>query len=99
MATAGKRLHNIGQQISQAADSPILYDSAKQLLTITLNRPKSLNAVNLEMIRNFTAHFSDMENHQVVWLQGAGKAFCAGGDIKAYFAEESTEEHRVNLCK
>jgi enoyl-CoA hydratase len=56
-----------------------------RLLTITLNRPELLNAVNLEMLQEladvFTYAAAD-QHSDVVLLTGAGKAFSAGGDIE-----------------
>lgn len=55
-----------------------------RLLTITLNRPDSLNAVNLAMHEELAELFpfvgSDDESDIVV-LTGAGRAFSAGGDL------------------
>lgn len=55
-----------------------------RLLTITLNRPDSLNAVNLAMHEELAELFpfvgSD-EGSDVVLLTGAGRAFSAGGDL------------------
>lgn len=55
-----------------------------RLLTITFNRPDSLNAVNLamheEMAELFPFVASD-EDSDVVVLTGAGRAFSAGGDL------------------
>ncbi len=53
---------------------------------ITLNRPKALNALNLDMVRAMTEALrvwrSD-EGIKAVVVDGAGdKAFCAGGDIR-----------------
>lgn len=54
---------------------------------ITLNRPKSLNALNLDMIRKIMPQMTAWENDPhmtMVIMKGAGdKAFCAGGDIIA----------------
>ena len=56
-----------------------------RLLTITLNRPDTLNAVNREMheeladVFNFAALDEDSD---VVVLTGAGRAFSAGGDLE-----------------
>jgi enoyl-CoA hydratase len=55
-----------------------------RLLTLRLNRPEALNAVNArlhhELARIFYDIALDAETDLVV-LTGAGKAFCAGGDI------------------
>jgi enoyl-CoA hydratase len=54
---------------------------------ILLNRPKALNALDLEMIRALTrvlADWHDDPHVHVVVIEGAGdRAFCAGGDIRA----------------
>jgi len=55
-----------------------------RLLTITMNRPDSLNAVNLrlhqELAEVFTWATADPDS-DVVLLTGAGRAFSAGGDL------------------
>ena len=52
---------------------------------ITLNNPKALNALNIEMIDAMQTALDTCENDdgiKAVFLQGAGeKAFCAGGDV------------------
>lgn len=58
-----------------------------QVATITLNRPDAYNALNLQMARElFDAALEVDENPDVrcVVLTGAGKAFCAGGDVKEF---------------
>lgn len=56
-----------------------------RLLTITLNRPDALNAVNLEMHEDLAGVLAFAQADQqsdVVLLTGAGRAFSAGGDIE-----------------
>ncbi|XP_012583146.1 PREDICTED: 3-hydroxyisobutyryl-CoA hydrolase, mitochondrial isoform X1 [Condylura cristata] len=54
---------------------------------ITLNRPKYLNALNLNMIRQIYPQLKKWEQDPgtfLIIIKGTGgKAFCAGGDIKA----------------
>jgi len=54
---------------------------------ILLNRPKALNALDLEMIRTLTrvlTEWQDDPHIHLVVIEGAGeRAFCAGGDIRA----------------
>ena len=55
-----------------------------RLLTITLNRPEALNAVNFEMHNELAEvfTFAALDPHSdVVLLTGAGRAFSAGGDL------------------
>ncbi len=59
---------------------------------ITLNRPKALNALSLDMVRDLTAAllaWRDDPAVEVVAVRGTGKegafgAFCAGGDIRFF---------------
>ncbi len=53
-------------------------------LTLTLNNPDALNAVNARMHAELSTIFGEVtrdDNVDLVVLTGAGKAFCAGGDI------------------
>lgn len=66
-----------------------VYDTLKlaragRLLTITLNRPDQLNAVNLRMHEELAEVFlfaTRDADSDVVVLTGAGRAFSAGGDL------------------
>ncbi|WP_164516601.1 enoyl-CoA hydratase-related protein [Minwuia thermotolerans] len=54
-----------------------------KILTVTLNRPDVLNAVNARLHTELSTLFYDLQRDEaeIVVLTGAGKAFCAGGDI------------------
>ncbi len=63
----------------------ILEDRKDQVAVLTLNRPEVMNSFNFEMLRALrlrmeTLHF-DPEIRAVI-VTGAGKAFCAGADLK-----------------
>ncbi|MGD8452465.1 MAG: enoyl-CoA hydratase-related protein [Phycisphaerae bacterium] len=65
--------------------STIWTDSAEGVLTITLNRPDALNALNGPMsVELGTALRLAQRNDAVrcIVLTGAGRAFCAGQDLK-----------------
>jgi len=71
---------------------------AGRLLTITLNRPDSLNAVNEQMHKDLVdvLHFvADDAASDVVVLTGAGRAFSAGGDL-GYIAENAQKPERFD---
>ena len=65
---------------------------------ITLNRPKALNALSLDMVRSITQALLDWKvNPQVlaVAVRGTGKegpfgSFCAGGDIRFFHQAATT---------
>ena len=59
------------------------------VLTLTLNRPEARNAMSREMTGALAEQLADAElNEDVrcVVLTGAGKGFCAGGDVKGMAA-------------
>ena len=67
------------------------YEVAGRIARITLNRPERLNAINDVMpgeIRAAVDRANADDTVHVIVLQGAGRAFCAGYDLK-YFAEEA----------
>lgn len=52
---------------------------------LTLNRPESLNAINTQMATELRDYFSGLfqdRSCRVVVMKGAGRAYCAGLDIK-----------------
>lgn len=56
---------------------------------LTLNRPERLNTITGTMTRELCGYFRGLkQNHEVrvVVMRGAGRAFCAGLDIKEYTA-------------
>jgi len=62
---------------------------------ITLNRPESLNALNTQVGQEFKAAVGELRERgaRAVVLTGAGRAFCAGGDLREMrrMAEEEGE--------
>jgi 2-(1,2-epoxy-1,2-dihydrophenyl)acetyl-CoA isomerase len=61
------------------------------VLTLTLNRPDRLNALNTEMLEGLLhALHKAAADREVgaILLSGAGRAFCAGGDVKAMAERE-----------
>ena len=64
------------------------------LRTITLNRPERLNAINPELLAELETALeganADPET-KVIVLRGAGRAFCAGDDLKEFDRQVGTE--------
>lgn len=55
-----------------------------RILTVTLNRPEALNAVNQRMHDELARVFYEIQQDRdsdLIILTGAGRAFCAGGDL------------------
>ena len=65
---------------------------------LTLNRPESLNAINPQLHSELEGIFADVardDDVNAVVLTGAGRAFCAGGDVKGMDARQSDGSART----
>ncbi|XP_037344368.2 3-hydroxyisobutyryl-CoA hydrolase, mitochondrial [Pungitius pungitius] len=112
------RLQRIqGHMMSSHVDPGVLLEKVGNAGVITINRPKVLNALNLSMIRQIAPQLQKWENDSetdIVIIRGAGgKAFCAGGDIRAvteagkaggrlaedFFREEYILNNAIGTCK
>jgi enoyl-CoA hydratase len=74
------------------------YAVSGRIARITLNRPARLNAINAVMpreIRRAVDAANDDDRVHVIVLAGAGRAFCAGYDLKD-FAEKKGRRDSVN---
>ena len=70
--------HDAEPAVSLAVSGPVA--------TLTINRPDSYNALNPEVARGLYVHALAVEARQdlrVLVIRGAGRGFCAGGDIGA----------------
>jgi enoyl-CoA hydratase/carnithine racemase len=70
----------------QSAAAPLVLESrAGAVVTLALNRPDRLNALNAELALSLIAAVQSAANDKgvrCVVLTGAGRAFCSGGDLK-----------------
>ena len=80
--------------VSNPQDAPVIFntlltDSGHLIGIMTLNVPKSLNALSVEMCKLLSqqlAQWQEDSNIVAILLKGAGdKAFCAGGDIRKLY--------------
>lgn len=65
----------------------ILLEKKNGVATITLNQPKTMNSLVQEMIDDLGKAVEEIaadDEVKVVILTGAGKAFCAGGDLNRF---------------
>jgi enoyl-CoA hydratase len=72
----------------------VIVEKDNRVAVVTLNRPGSLNAVNDDMSHDFDTLFRDLsqdEEVDAIIITGAGRAFCAGGDIKNMDSRNSDE--------
>jgi enoyl-CoA hydratase len=73
----------------------VLYEKSHNVAIVTLNRPQRLNAITRDLINGLIAKLKSAKQDQdvrAVILTGAGRAFCAGEDLKETSAGKRFEE-------
>ena len=79
---------------------PLLVDHRDGVTTLTLNRPERLNAFNDDMILALGDQLELADRDQdtrVVVLTGAGRGFCAGGDVGAQRERADRQAERQGI--
>src|SRR5437667_11078711 len=85
-----------------ATDTDLRFELSDRVATLTLNRPEKLNALSEAMIAASIEHLrrcAEDPDVGAVLVTGAGRAFCAGGDVSAMGSaarEAITFEQRVH---
>ena len=85
MKTAEKQITDTAQE----SESPVLEEQENGIVRLTLNRPKQFNSLSeamLETLQEKIGVIAKNKDARLVILQGAGKAFCAGHDLKEMIA-------------
>lgn len=69
--------------------------------TIILNRPKKLNALSPQMIKEFHATLSYLQEKppKIILLKGEGTSFCTGHDLNSTISFKNEEEAIIKLSK
>lgn len=73
-------------------EPPLLYRRDGHVARITFNRPAALNAIETETARLFLAACAEISRDtrvRAVVMDGAGRSFVAGGDLKAFRRDPS----------
>ncbi|KAG9099351.1 hypothetical protein FS749_001411 [Ceratobasidium sp. UAMH 11750] len=98
MSMSAFRLQTISRHMSGTVptdDQPVLFTSEGYVRTYTLNRPKSLNTLNEQMIDMLSQQVKAWDENKLCKLvigRGTGRAFCAGGDVKDIVANAAIPE-------
>ena len=77
----------MNDETAQAGTDAILLARDGAVATLTLNRPRALNVLDLAMMDALVAHVTALAADttlRVVVLKGAGRHFMAGGDLKTF---------------
>ena len=89
---------------SNDPEAAVRYEISDGIATITLNRPERLNAMDGPLMDGARAGLIAANNDdavRVVILTGAGRGFCAGGDLRAGGASlgEGPPEARISMLR
>jgi 2-(1,2-epoxy-1,2-dihydrophenyl)acetyl-CoA isomerase len=74
------------------ADGPVRLEVRNAVAHVRLNRPDNANAMNLsllEELRDALMHCHANPEVRAVLITGAGRHFCAGGDVREFAAQAS----------
>jgi 2-(1,2-epoxy-1,2-dihydrophenyl)acetyl-CoA isomerase len=80
----------------------LIFEVEEGVATLTLNRPDALNALNLALKAELAAAIAeirDRDDVRAVLLTGAGRGFCAGGDIKEMDPNRTPPAARRRMLK
>jgi enoyl-CoA hydratase len=70
----------------------VLYDQQAPIVLITLHRPEALNAINRQLRQELAEairRYDQDDTARVAIITGAGRAFCAGRDLKERAADNA----------
>lgn len=84
------------------SDGPLIISNNNGVQTLTLNRPAQYNALSEELLDALAAALDRAaadESVRVVVLAAAGKAFCAGHDLKQMRAHDNREYQLALFAK
>jgi 2-(1,2-epoxy-1,2-dihydrophenyl)acetyl-CoA isomerase len=83
-------------QASKSAAGPVLVESREgSILTLTMNRPEQLNALDGHLSKALNEALSRISGDQtvhVVILTGMGRGFCSGGDLSVIGKGKATAD-------
>ena len=87
--------------MDQTEMETIIYTVSEGVATLTLNRPKQKNALDMVMRREISEVVSSIKSDRgirALILAGSGGAFCAGGDVRTMDAGGNAEEARNRMA-
>lgn len=77
----------------------ILYEVSEGIATVTLNRPEALNAwtdVMADEVWRAMQQAAQDESVRVIVMTGAGRAFCAGGDVTGFKGQDANPQQLLD---
>ncbi|KAJ7960650.1 3-hydroxyisobutyryl-CoA hydrolase-like protein [Quillaja saponaria] len=78
----------MADKVVNPEEQVVLGEEIDHVRLITLNRPRQLNVISskvVSLLAEFLEKWEKDDNADLVIIKGAGRAFCAGGDLKMFF--------------
>ena len=78
------------------------YTTKGKIGIVTLNRPERLNAIGKELLSDLHEALNLAQHDastQVIVITGAGRAFCAGDDLKEFSEQTQSEASIAETCQ
>jgi enoyl-CoA hydratase/carnithine racemase len=75
--------------------STVLLERRDAVALVTLNRPERLNAMSTTLCRDLAAQLAEVNadaSIRAIVLTGAGRAFCAGDDLKEFDQQSASQD-------
>ena len=97
-----KNIKNLDKHINSESNNLILFEENNCVATLTLNRPKKFNSLSEEMLstlQNILEEVSNSKSIRILVIQGAGKSFCAGHDLKEMIGKKDETYYRSLFLK
>ena len=79
---------------SAPSSDPALFAVEGPIATVTLNRPAAFNSIDLSIakrLEEIAAEVEASDEIKVLVIEGAGRAFCAGGDLQTIGAAAAAD--------
>jgi enoyl-CoA hydratase len=86
----------------EAREDRVLSEQLGRVRVLTLNRPDKLNAADLDLHRRHLACWDDVakdDTARAVVITGAGRGFCAGGDLDMLRESQADPELQAELSR
>ncbi|TFK54654.1 hypothetical protein OE88DRAFT_1723197 [Heliocybe sulcata] len=97
-ARVGAVLNHLRGMASTAREDDVLFESHLSSRTYILNREKKLNALDetmLNVLRPKIEEWAATDLCKLIIARGAGRAFCAGGDVASVVQQAANPETRA----
>lgn len=87
---------------TEAVPPFVLEEQSGPILRLTLNRPNTLNSLSIDMLTALQTSLNqgfDNKSIRAIIINGAGKGFCAGHDLKEITAHRADEDEGLAYYK